>query len=182
MLVGIVVATTFVQPSRIGAIEEDRMVVNIAKLTDTDLMHKACESTMHGQKSNLSLSDIYKCEHSPIRTQLFWIEMIVPTFVSVHFVRHKIGVEHFVQTNREDRGGLSEVDRMTPVKHSMLINAQALIQMARKRLCKQSHSATREAMRDIKMTVFQVDPDLYEFLVPECMYRGKCPELKSCRE
>ena len=82
------------------------MEISIRKLTDEKLMQRACEMTMHGETSNMTLEKIYKCEHSPIRTQMFWIEVLgIPSFASVHFVRHKIGVEHFVSTNREDRGG-----------------------------------------------------------------------------
>lgn len=45
--------------------------VTVRKLTDRDLMLEACESTFIG-KSNQSLLSIYKSEHSPARTQLFW--------------------------------------------------------------------------------------------------------------
>ena len=156
-------------------------MIRVLKLTGTELLRLACESTMHGKKSGMTLKQIYQCEHSPIRTQLFWVEMHIPTFVSVHFVRHKIGVEHFVETNRDDRGGV-EADRWTPVKHSMLINAQALIQMARKRLCRKAHPTTRQVMADLRFAVQEVDPDLFEHMVPECVYRGKCNEIHPCYE
>ncbi len=67
------------------------MKIIVTKLTDINLMRTACEATFRGN-SKITLDQIYKCQHSPIRTQLFWIEMIdILTFVSVHFVRHKIG-------------------------------------------------------------------------------------------
>lgn len=158
------------------------MEVRIKKLTDVSLMQQACEATMRGQKSKLSLQKIYQCEHSPIRTQLFWVELIgVPTFVSVHLVRHKVGVEHFVMSNRTDRGGSDEVNRLSPVNHSMLLNAQTLIQMARKRLCSQASKETQDWFKAIKEAVKTVDEDLYHYLVVECEYRnGICPELRCC--
>lgn len=153
------------------------------KLTDATLMWDACRMTTRGEKQpSMPLKSIYRCEHSPIRTQLFWIEMYdVPTYVSVHFVRHKVGVEHFVQSNRTDRGGSDDLTRMDPVNHGMLVNAQALIQMARKRLCHKADERTREVMREIRKAVGCVDPELVLFMVPECVYRnGFCPELKPC--
>lgn len=158
-------------------------VILARALTGPALMREACSMTTRGEKqSTISLEAIYRCEHSPIRTQLFWIEMYnIPTYVSVHFVRHKVGVEHFVQSNRTDRGGSDDLTRMAPVNHGMLVNAQALIQMARKRLCHKADERTREVMNEIKRAVGREDPDLVPFMVPECVYRnGFCPELKPC--
>ena len=43
-------------------------------------------------------------EHSPIRQMMFqWKWVNLKYWVSVHFVRHKIGIEHFVSTQRTDR-------------------------------------------------------------------------------
>ena len=158
------------------------MQIKVTKLTDLKLMQKACEATMHGAKSNVSLRDIYRCEHSPIRTSLFWVELIdIPTFASVHLTRHKIGVEHYVTSNRDDRGGDGEETRWTPVNHSLLINAQALINMSRKRLCGKAHVMVQGIMADIREEVKTCDPDLAEFMVRECQYRGgHCFEFKPC--
>lgn len=79
------------------------MKITARKLTDTSLLEAAAQSTSGKEmrvKDSYHLYKWYRSEHSPIRTQLFWIEMLnIPTFVSVHLVRHKIGVEHFVQSN-----------------------------------------------------------------------------------
>lgn len=124
---------------------------------------------------------MYMSEHSPIRTQLFGIEMIdIPTFVSVHFVRHKIGVEHYVKSNRTDRGGDGTEDRSTPVNHYMFINATALIYLSRKRLCSNASPETREVMRLIKEQIETIDPALAHCMIPECVYRSGCPEFKCC--
>jgi hypothetical protein len=177
------------------------MNITATKLTDIELLRRACDMTRHaGQSaSTVSLAAMYRCEHSPIRTQIFWIEMIgIPTFVSTHLVRHSIGVTHYVESNRDDRGGSSNVGhilikfsviiktimrqvyRNTPVNHGMCVNAQALINMSRKRLCKTSHAETVKVMIAIKNAVREVDPDLAKAMVPDCVYRGKCHELKSC--
>ena len=62
----------------------------------------------------------------------------------------------------------------------MLINAQALIHMSRKRLCFQSHAETIKVMTGIKEAILAVDYTLAQYMVPECMYRNGCYELKPC--
>ena len=82
--------------------------VTVRKLTDRDLMLEACESTFIG-KSNQSLLSIYKSEHSPARTQLFWITIKnAPLFAVSHMVRHHIGIEKFQLTMRNDRHGAKD--------------------------------------------------------------------------
>ncbi len=79
------------------------MKVTVRKYTDEALMRRACEMTFNG-KSHQSLLSIYKSEHSPARTQLFWIEFVdVPLFVATHFIRHHVGVVPFELTRRDDR-------------------------------------------------------------------------------
>ena len=159
------------------------MQIIVEKLTSVELARLACQFTTHRHESStISLHDLYACEHSPIRTQIFLVHMIeIPNAVSVHFVRHKIGVEHFVQTHREDRGANFIADRNTPVNHLMLLNAQALIQLARKRLCFKALEKTREVMNLIRSNVSSIDPDLASFMNPECVYRsGVCYERKIC--
>lgn len=164
------------------------IVVNIEKITDTKLMDRACQFTIDTKidtkPRGVNPSSLYRCEHSPIRTQMFWIEMInIPTFVSVHFVRHKIGVEHYVKSNREDRPGFTgDIGRNQPVNHAMFCNAQSLIHMARRRLCFSAHIETVKLMYLIRRRIKDIDPWLYPYLVPECHYRnGYCPEIKPCK-
>lgn len=79
--------------------------VTVKKLTDRELMLSACESTFLG-KSNQSLLSIYKSEHSPSRTQLFWVEIKnAPLFVVTHFIRHHVGIEKYQLSMRSDRNG-----------------------------------------------------------------------------
>lgn len=158
------------------------MRVEVTKLTDIDLMQAACSFTIN-KESKMSLANIYKCGHSPIRTQLFWVQMSdIPTFVSVHLVRHSLGVTHYVKSNREDRVCYSgDLGRRQPVNHAMLINAEALINIARKRLCGKTHEETYNVVQMIKEQVAYADPDLARFMVAECVFRGnKCFELKGC--
>ena len=128
---------------------------------------------------------ILEAEHSPIRALNFCIKMIdIPYYVSVHFVRHKFGVEHFVTTQRNDRQ--SNYDRRkapqdSPVTHIMYINAQSLINMCHKRLCHQASLETRQIMETIVSEILKTNPEFKSVLVPNCVYRGgKCTEFKCC--
>ena len=122
--------------------------------------------------------------HSPIRELWFGIKMQIPNYISVHFVRHHIGVNHYVQTQRNDRQ--SNYDRTkapqgTMVSHVMSINAQELIFMAHKRLCSQAAPETRAVMQEICKQVEELNPEFIGLLVPECVYRnGKCTEFYPC--
>ena len=65
----------------------------------------------------------------------------------------------------------------------MSVNAQELINMAHKRLCKQASKETREVMQEIVRQVIEVAPYMKDVLVPLCAYRnGKCNEMFSCKK
>lgn len=159
------------------------MKITATKLTNIDLARRACQFTTHAHAaSSITLERLYAMEHSPIRTQIFAVEMVgILNFVSVHFVRHHVGVDHYVQTMREDRGADTIADRFTPTNHLMIANAQTLINMARKRLCYKASFETREVMAKIRTAVGGIDPALGNVMVPECHYRGFiCHERKAC--
>ena len=122
-------------------------------------------------------------EHSPIRQLIFkWKWVDLPSWVSVHFVRHKIGIEHFVSTQRTDRTGVNrdELPQGALVSHECIANAQALITISRKRLCNQASTETIKAWTILILNLYKFEKELWECCVPECAYRGFCPELKSC--
>lgn len=124
-----------------------------------------------------------KAEHSPIRTLMFTIRMEVPYWVSVHFCRHKFGVEHFVTSQRNDRQdkyNRNEAPQNAKVTHIMDINAAELLQMARMRLCGQSVEETREIMSSICDAVLKTNPEFSEVLKPKCLIHGGCNEFNPC--
>ena len=122
-------------------------------------------------------------EHSPIRRlRFYWRWTDLKSWVSVHFVRHKIGIEHWVSTQRTDRTG---VDRDAQpqgalVRHACEADAQALINISRKRLCSCAAPETRAAWQLVKEKVSETEPELARCMVRECVYRGFCPEMFSC--
>ena len=126
---------------------------------------------------------ILLAEHSPIRRIRFsWKWVGLKSWVSVHFVRHFLGISHWVSTQRTDRTGVDRdhSPQNTPVDHECEANAQALINISRRRLCSQASPETREAWKEVKAEVAKVDPVLASVMVPECIYRGFCPEMNGC--
>lgn len=150
---------------------------------------------------------ILLAEHSPIRLLEydFTIENL-RQWVTVHLVRHHEGCEKFVHTQREDIN--QEIERMTKLMIDLLYeaemlregwkprdymfqgegndmdmtcNAQAFINISRKRLCIGCASKeTREAWELVIKYLSEVDPILASKCVPECIYRGFCPETDRC--
>lgn len=126
---------------------------------------------------------ILLAEHSPIRKLCFnWKWLDLPYWVSVHFVRHKYGIEHFVSTQRTDRTGEDRTAKTqdAPVVHECFANAQAVMFISRRRLCGQASPQTREAWKAVVAEIAKVEPEVAACCVPECVYRGFCPEFKPC--
>lgn len=144
-------------------------------------MRKACSVTID-KDSKMTLDDMYACMHSPMRTQMYWLEWEdIPTFVSVHFVRHTIAWQPFVRSNREDRAShTGDKGRWESVNTSVLCNAESLINVAAKRLCYQASKETRELMEMTREAVRPIDFDLYYRMVPMCIKDRVCREKKSC--
>jgi hypothetical protein len=123
-------------------------------------------------------------EHSPIRKLMVnWKWTNLKYWISVQFTRHKFGIDHFVSTQRTDRTGVSrdELPQSSEVMHECVANAQAIINISRKRLCSQASIETSEAWISFLVGLKKKEPELYNVCVPECIYRGFCPELKSCK-
>lgn len=167
------------------------MKVEILKYpTENDLLWvKQCTLNTVGKSTTKApteewLKRLVEAEHSPIRELWFGIKMEIPYWVSVHFVRHHIGVNHYIQTQRSDRTGVnrSEKPQGEIVSHIMSVNAQELVFMAHKRLCKQASAETQAVMREIVKKVVEVAPYMKSVLVPLCAYRnGKCTEMFPCK-
>lgn len=167
------------------------MKVNVTRYPTQDDWNRARVLALgtEGKEGRNPASDTWKdkmlkCEHSPIRTLMFTIELIdIPYWVSVHFCRHKHGVEHYVQSQRNDRQSMydrNSAPQNAPVKHTMDINAQELMFMARRRLCSKASAETKEWMEAIVEAVCQKCPEFRPHLVPNCVYLGRCPEMYSC--
>ena len=129
---------------------------------------------------------ILLAEHSPIRlVEYDWTWQDIMQWVTTHIVRHHEGCEKFVHSQRGDRRKLSvprnELPQGALNDMDMTANAQALINISRKRLCSCASKETREAWKQVKEEIAKKDPILASKMVPECLYRGFCPEwMNSC--
>lgn len=125
--------------------------------------------------------EILISEHSPIRSiSVKWIWRNIPSWVATHFSRHKW--ECFIKTQRTDRTGVSrdKLPQDAPVNMTGDANVQHLIDTARKRLCRLASKETRKYMEDLKTAIHSVEPEISDVLVPNCIYRGGCPEPGGC--
>ena len=127
---------------------------------------------------------ILKANHSPIRTLQFCFRLTdIPYWQSVHLCRH-IHATPFVATQRNDRQ--EKYDRNSarqdaPVTMCWYMNAEELITIAHKRLCRQASKETRELVSEICKAVIEQCPEFAGLLVPNCVYRGGvCDEFNCC--
>lgn len=124
--------------------------------------------------------------HSPIESLVFQIEMRgIQSWVSVHFVRHKTGVTHYVSSQRDDRHEnpkpRAEMPQGTPVNHMMFLNAQEILFISERRLCMCASKETRHAWMEVVSELYKVDPALASCCMPQCRWRGGfCPEMRGC--
>lgn len=123
-------------------------------------------------------------EHSPIRLVEFdWTWKDIMQWVTTHLVRHHEGCEKFVHSQRGDRRVLpvprNELPQGALNDMDMTANAQAIIDISRKRLCSCASKETREAWKQVVEAIREVDPVLADKCVPECLYRGFCPEFMN---
>lgn len=164
--------------SRLEQVTSWKRVLNAARKT-------AGKKPLDKEPSSKWKRRILLAEHSPIRLLEFdfsWEE--IRQWVTVHLVRHHIGCEKFVHSQREDRRELDvprdELPQGALNDMDMTCNAQALINISKKRLCMKASPETREAWKQVKAEIEKVDPEMAGAMVPECIYRGFCPELQSC--
>lgn len=167
------------------------MKIKVTQLVDDSVVMNTARTTVwkdHLDKSPSEkfMRDIYFSEHSPIRAKTFLVEILdIPSWVSVHFVRHNVGVTPYVSTQRDDRieHSVSRADmpQGTPVNMNMVLNAQAFINISRKRLCNMASKETQEVWREVIKELGKVDKNLADVCVRNCVYRGGiCPECENC--
>ena len=128
-------------------------------------------------------------EHSPIRLLEYeWTWADIMQWVTTHLVRHHEGCEKFVHTQRGDRRAIldeynvssrNELPQGATNDMDMTANAQALISISRKRLCNCASKETRGAWKQVQDAIREVDPVMADKMVPECIYRGFCPEFMN---
>jgi thymidylate synthase ThyX len=168
------------------------MTVELIKYPNTDdwKLCKQCALVTVGKEIKTESSpqwkhDILEARHSPIRVLNFVFKLEIPYWVSVHLCRH-IHAQPFVKSQRNDRQ--SAYDRNTAPQNEMVtmlwyMNAEELMVIANKRLCKQASEETRSVVKAMCSEVLNVCPEFYGLLVPMCLHNGGvCHEIFSCKK
>lgn len=126
---------------------------------------------------------ILRARHSPIRYLQFSFKMTgVPYWVSVHLCRH-IHAQPYVKSQRNDRQ--NQYDRNSarqdePVDLIWDMNAEELITICEKRLCRQASEETRNTVMGMKLLVLGKCPEFSDLLYPPCVKTGRCNEMFPC--
>lgn len=129
---------------------------------------------------------ILEARHSPIRhLQFSFIIKDIPSNIATHLCRH-VHAQPYVSSLRNDRQTEMDGDsarRDTPVNMILDVNAEELMVIANKRLCKKAAPATQKVVREMCRLAGNVVPEMQSLLVPMCEYHGGvCHEMKSCKE
>lgn len=164
------------------------MQVEVRRIIDWNIVLDAARVTINKNPESIVPSEkfikqIILAEHSPLRCvqyTIYWKS--IESWIATHFLRHHIGTLPFVGTQREDRTGIphSERKRNELIPFLFIVNAQSIINISRKRLCRCAALETSLAWKEVLEKLKDIDPLLADKCVPECVYRGFCPELKCC--
>jgi thymidylate synthase ThyX len=127
--------------------------------------------------------DILRARHSPIRRLFFSFYIECPYWVSVHLCRH-IHAQPYVKSQRNDRQ--NDYNRNSAPQDAIVsmiwdMNAEELMVIANKRLCKQASEETRQVVQAMCDEVLKVAPEFNGLLVKMCRY-GRCHEMYPCTE
>ena len=165
------------------------MKIEIQRVTSwTDVLNAARftqrKEPRSGEPSVAWKKKIIKAEHSPLRCLMFNIDFYdIPNYVSVHLVRH-VHAQPFVSTSRPDIDGKQipreEQKKTDPVNMRLFLNAQEIINISKVRLCNKAEIKTRKIWNEVIKELRKIEPELANACVPNCIYRGFCPEIKSC--
>jgi hypothetical protein len=121
-------------------------------------------------------------EHSPIRElSIRWKMPTIKRWVADQLVRSRD--QSYMGTMRTDRGNVPRSEQTMETETELLksSNAQHIIDTARKRLCIGCVSKeTRELFEEFVEHLSTLEPELASMCVPNCVYRGGCPEFKPC--
>lgn len=153
-------------------------VLNAARFTQR-LSLKSEEPSVKWKKK------IIKAEHSPLRALIFNIDMYdIPYYTAMHFRTHKLVHLPLVSTSRPDRDGKqkprNKQKKDEPVNMRLMLDAQEIIAISRVRLCTKAEKETRAVWSEVINELRKIEPELVNACIPNCIYRGFCPELESC--
>ena len=153
-------------------------VLNAARFTQR-------KSLLDKEPSDKFKKQIIRAEHSPLRALMFYIDMYdIPYYVAMHFRTHKLVHLPLVTTSRPDIDGSmksrEEQLKSELVNMRLMLDAQEIIAISKVRLCNKAEKETRHVWYEAIKKLKEIEPILADACVPSCIYRGFCPEIKSC--
>lgn len=165
-------------------------VLTCERVTSWALVYDMARATqgklpIHKEPSNEWKRKMMFAPHSSIRALEFFIQVRCPYFVQGHITRHHEGITFACGSQRNDRQ--DKYDRRaarqdTPVLMGMLINADAIRFVSRRRLCNKADPDTRKVWGAIVEAIGKIDPIVAEACKPECWWNGgRCFEPHSCK-
>ena len=171
-------------------LDTSKIKVNIEMLTNRKHALNAARNTVGKKFIDKEPTDawwrsILKARHSPIRSVIYRVYIEgVPEWVQTHLVRHHIGIEKYVTTQRVDRTNdtrpRSELPQGECKTMLMDINAEAMMNISKKRICRLASKETRYIWEQVLIALHDIDPVLWNLCHPDCIWFGFCPEMKSC--
>lgn len=169
--------------------QDNEKKIMVRRITSWQEVLNAARFTQRKEPLDKEPSDrfkwnIIKAEHSPLRALMFTIDFYdIPYYASVHLCRH-VHAQPFVSTSRPDIDGMmkprDEQKKSDPVNMRLLVNAQEIINISRARLCMRAEATTRKLWEQAIKELREIEPILAAACVSNCIYRGLCPEIKSC--
>ena len=160
-----------------------------APLNDDFMWMKECAIGTIGKKcvtqpTSEWIHKMLKARHSPCRELIYsFVLRDIPYWCSNHLVRHHVGVNWYVQSQRNDRQDKYDRNKApqdAPVTVRVSINAEALMNLANKRLCMQASPETRAIVKEMCRLAEEKTPELKGLLVPNCVRMRKCEEMYPC--
>jgi hypothetical protein len=127
--------------------------------------------------------------HSPIRAveyRLFIYD--VPSWVATHYSRHHIGSQPYIFSQRDDRNNnlipRAEEKQGKLINMVLDLNVNAILNIAKARLCNKAAKETREVFKQFKdqlaKSTDEYDQILASYMRPPCEWYQKCFEITPC--
>jgi peptidyl-prolyl cis-trans isomerase D len=97
-------------------------------------------------------------------------------FDSIAKKYNQTGEAQWITSSQYERATLDDNN----LKFINTINAQAVIQISRLRLCNAAWKETVDCWRQILSAINDIDPSVPSWCCPRCVQMGACPERKCC--
>lgn len=165
------------------------MNISINKISDWDEVYDSALFTQKKSPEKQFPSSKWKIKtcyanHSILRDLIFSIKIEdVDSEVIAHLIRHKKNYSQpYVQTLREDLTGIprESITRLTKNGVKFIMNASCIIDVSRARKCFKSLSKTTDVWNKVLDVLKDMEPELFNVCVSQCVANGFCTEYKTC--